>query len=94
MQLIDWIITIVPVAFVMWLAFYVRKYIVGVSDYLYEDVEIQAEKYNYGFVKLEKGESDKLSEQLPYINSPLVLCGDKEECEKFAYSYAGKIIII
>ncbi len=67
---------------------------VGVSDYLYEDVEMQAEKYNYGFVRLEKGESDKLSEQLPYINSPLVLCGDKNECEKFAYSYAGKIIII
>ncbi len=63
-----------------------------VSDYLYEDVEEQADKYGYGFVKLEKGECDLLNEQLAYITAPLALCGDKDECDKFAYSYAGKTL--
>ena len=34
MSWIDWVITIVPVGFVLWLGWHVRKYIVGVSDYL------------------------------------------------------------
>ena len=63
-----------------------------VSDYLYEDVEVQAEKYGYGFVRLEQGECDLLNEQLAYITAPLVLCGDRDECDKFAYSYAGKTL--
>ena len=67
---------------------------VSVSDYLYEDVESQAEEYGYGFVRLEKGECDILNEQLAYITAPLAFCGNREECEKFAYSYAGKIKII
>lgn len=66
----------------------------SISDYLYEDVESQAEEYGYGFVKLEKGECDILNEQLAYITAPLAFCGDREECKKFAYSYAGKIKII
>ena len=65
---------------------------VGVSDYLYEDVESQAEEYGYGFVRLEKGECDILNEQLAYITAPLAFCGNREEYEKFAYSYAGKTI--
>ena len=34
MSWIDWVITIVPVGFVLWLGWHVRKYIIGVSDYL------------------------------------------------------------
>ena len=34
MSWIDWVITIVPVCFVLWLGWHVRKYIIGVSDYL------------------------------------------------------------
>ncbi len=34
MHWIDWCITIIPVAFVLWLAFYVRKYARGVADFL------------------------------------------------------------
>ena len=34
MQLIDWLIVVIPMAFVIWIAFYVRKYIRGVADYL------------------------------------------------------------
>ena len=34
MSWIDWVITIVPVGFVLWLGWHVRKYIVGISDYL------------------------------------------------------------
>ncbi len=64
----------------------------SISDYLYEDVESQAEEYGYGFVRLEKGESDILNEQLAYITAPLAFCGNREEYEKFAYSYAGKTI--
>ena len=30
----DWLITLVPLAFVMWLGFYSRKFLVGVSDFL------------------------------------------------------------
>jgi hypothetical protein len=53
---------------------------------------VQAEKYGYGFVRLEKGECDLLNEQLAYITAPLVLCGDRDEYNKFAYSYAGKTL--
>ena len=34
MSVIDWIITVVPMIFVVWLGFYSRRYIKGVSDYL------------------------------------------------------------
>ncbi|MBQ6472042.1 MAG: hypothetical protein IJJ33_08665 [Victivallales bacterium] len=34
MSWIDWLITIVPLCVVMWLGFYVRRYITGVSDFL------------------------------------------------------------
>jgi Na+/proline symporter len=34
MHWIDWLITIVPVVFVLWMAVYSRKYIHGVADYL------------------------------------------------------------
>ncbi|MBR6373749.1 MAG: hypothetical protein IKS20_11260, partial [Victivallales bacterium] len=34
MSWIDWIITIVPMVFVMFMGFYSRKYIKGVTDYL------------------------------------------------------------
>ena len=34
MSWIDWVITIVPICFVLWLGWHVRKYIIGVSDYL------------------------------------------------------------
>jgi SSS family solute:Na+ symporter len=34
MSLIDWLIVVVPVAFVLWIALYTRKYIRGVSDFL------------------------------------------------------------
>lgn len=34
MSLIDWLIVVVPVAFVLWVALYTRKYIRGVSDFL------------------------------------------------------------
>ena len=34
MSVIDWLITIVPMIFVIWLGFYSRRYIKGVSDYL------------------------------------------------------------
>lgn len=34
MSWIDWLITLIPTAFVMYLGFHSRKYIVGVSDYL------------------------------------------------------------
>jgi len=34
MQWIDWLITIVPVALVLWVAVYCRKYIRGVADYV------------------------------------------------------------
>ncbi|MBR6534123.1 MAG: homocysteine S-methyltransferase family protein [Clostridia bacterium] len=65
-----------------------------ISDYLYEDIEDQAEKYGYGLVKIEKGQTDALNQQLAYINAPIALCGDREEAEKFAYSYGGKTVFI
>ena len=34
MSWIDWLITIVPVGFVLWLGWHVRRYIIGVSDFL------------------------------------------------------------
>jgi len=34
MSLLDWLIVIVPTAFVMWLGFYSRKYVHGVADFL------------------------------------------------------------
>jgi SSS family solute:Na+ symporter len=34
MSLIDWLIVVIPVAFVLWIALYTRKYIRGVSDFL------------------------------------------------------------
>ena len=34
MSIIDWLIVIIPVGIVMWLGWYVRRYIVGISDYL------------------------------------------------------------
>lgn len=34
MNFIDWLIVIVPVAFIVWIAFYSRKYVRGVVDYL------------------------------------------------------------
>ena len=34
MSWIDWLITLVPLAVVMWLGFYSRKYIRGVSDFM------------------------------------------------------------
>ena len=34
MSLIDWIILVIPVAFVVGMGFYSRRYIRGVSDYL------------------------------------------------------------
>ena len=34
MSIIDWIITLVPMAFVVWMGFYSRRFIKGVSDYL------------------------------------------------------------
>ena len=34
MSVLDWIIAVVPMAFVVWLGFYSRRYIKGVSDYL------------------------------------------------------------
>ncbi|MBQ6599557.1 MAG: hypothetical protein IJH79_18570, partial [Lentisphaeria bacterium] len=34
MSWIDWIITIVPTLCVLWLGWHVRRYIVGVSDFL------------------------------------------------------------
>ncbi|MBQ9502416.1 MAG: sodium:panthothenate symporter [Lentisphaeria bacterium] len=34
MSIVDWIITLVPMAFVVWTGFYSRRFIKGVSDYL------------------------------------------------------------
>ncbi len=34
MSLIDWLITLVPLCVVMWLGFYVRRYVTGISDFL------------------------------------------------------------
>ncbi|MBR1967543.1 MAG: sodium:panthothenate symporter, partial [Lentisphaeria bacterium] len=34
MNWIDWLIVIIPVAFIMYMAYYVRRYIIGVSDFL------------------------------------------------------------
>ena len=34
MSLLDWIIALVPLAFVIYMGFYSRRYIKGVSDYL------------------------------------------------------------
>ncbi len=34
MSWIDWLITLIPAAFVIFMGFYCRRYIVGVSDYL------------------------------------------------------------
>ncbi len=65
-----------------------------ISDYLYEDAEIQAEDYGYCLVNINKGESALLCEQLAYISCPIVLCGNVEEAEGFARSYGGKTIII
>ena len=34
MAIIDWLILVIPVAFVVWMGFYSRRYIVGVTDFL------------------------------------------------------------
>lgn len=34
MSWIDWLITIVPFCFVMWLGFYVKRYVTGISDFI------------------------------------------------------------
>lgn len=67
---------------------------IEVSDYLYEDVLPQQEEYGYCYISIKKGDRALLEEQLAYITCPIVLCGDINEAEEFAYSYGGKIIII
>ncbi|MBR6371916.1 MAG: hypothetical protein IKS20_01920, partial [Victivallales bacterium] len=34
MSWIDWLITLVPFCFVMWLGFYVKRYVTGISDFI------------------------------------------------------------
>lgn len=67
---------------------------VEVSEYLYDDVQAQADEYGYGLVKLQKGDLELLCEQLAYISCPIAICGDEQEAKNFAWSYGGKTVYI